>query len=315
MTKVKTEVSVVIPIYNERESLLKLYEEICEVLVGLKKTYEIILIDDGSGDGSLEVMKKIYKKARGRVRIIQFRKNFGKAAALRAGFDLAVGEYVIQLDADLQDDPAEIKKFLDKLDEGYEVVVGWKQNRKDGLIKRWSSRFFNMVTNWISEVKLHDHNCGFKAYRLEVVKNLSLYGELHRYVGVITASKGYRVAEVKVLHRRRVYGKTKYNATRFVHGFIDLLTVIFVTRYRFRPLHLFGYMGLVVLLVGVFLAIYLTGVKYIFHQSIGDRPLLLLSVMLMIMGGQIFITGLLGEQITTMIHKDSDEYSIRQIFE
>ena len=193
------------------------------------------------------------------------------------------------------------------------MVVGWKQKRKDSFVKNQSSKVFNFATNYISKVKLHDHNCGFKAYKLEVVKGLNIYGELHRYIPVIVSAQGYNVTEIKVSHRPRTFGKSKYSNLRFIHGFLDLLTVFFITRFRSRPLHLFGYLGMAFFLAGFCIATYLTYIKLFIHQSIGGRSLLQLAVMLMIIGVQISVVGLVGEQITTMMHKDNKEYVVKKI--
>ncbi len=304
--------SVVVPVYNEAESLTPLYEELVSVFEEMGGSFEIIFVNDGSRDTSQHIIDELYSKDKKHVKAIQLRNNFGKAAALQAGFQMASGDIVITLDADLQDDPKEIPMFVKKFEEGYDMVSGWKQERKDSLIKNVTSKFFNAVTNKISKVKLHDFNCGFKAYKLEVVKGLNLYGELHRYIPVIVASQGYAVAEIPVQHRKRVFGKTKYGTLRFIHGFLDLITVLFITRFRARPLHLFGYVGLIFFSLGFAFGIYLVGVKFIGHKSIGDRPLLILATMLMIMGVQIGVTGILSEHITSMIHKTDTQYVIRK---
>ncbi len=305
--------SVIIPVYNEAENIKPLYEEIISVLEMIEKDFEIIFVNDGSRDASQREIENLFKKDSKRVRGIQFRNNFGKAAALHAGFQLARGEIIATLDGDLQDDPHELPKFLEKMKEGYDLVSGWKNHRKDSFIKNNTSKIFNVATNFISKVKLHDFNCGFKMYRANVAKGLNLYGELHRYIPVIAASQGYRVTEVTIEHRKRKFGKTKYGSIRFIHGFFDLLTVLFITRFRTRPLHLFGYLGLVFFSLGFIIGIYLIIAKFLAHQAIGERPLLLFSVMLMIMGVQIGTTGLVGEQITTMIHKNKSDYVIKKI--
>ncbi len=302
--------SIVIPAKNEAENIFPLYKEITEVLRNFKGGYELIFVSDGSHDLTWAKIKELHALD-DRVHGIQFGVNFGKAAALQAGFDKVNGEIVIQMDADLQDDPAEIPHFIKKLDEGYDMVVGWKHKRLDSFVKNKTSRLFNGATNVISGVKLHDHNCGYKAYRAEVVKSLHLYGELHRYIAVLAGSSGYSVGELPVNHRVRNAGKSKYGPMRFIHGFLDLLTVLFITKFRTRPLHLFGYLGIMSFMLGFLIGIYLTYIKLIGHQSIGDRPLLLFSVMLMIMGVQIGVTGLVGEQITTLVQKNEKSYVIK----
>lgn len=305
-------ISIVIPVFNEAENIKLLYEEIVSVLEILEKDFEIIFVNDGSRDVSQQEMENLFQKDPKRIRGIQFRNHFGKAAALHAGFQLAKGNTIVTMDGDLQDDPRELPKLLVKFNEGYDMVSGWKHKRKDSFVKNNTSKIFNAFTNLISKVKLHDFNCGFKAYKAEVAKGVNLYGELHRYIPVIVASQGYSVGEVEVEHRKRVNGHSKYNGFRFIHGFLDLFTVLFITRFRARPLHLFGYIGLMFFLIGFMIGLYLSGVKFIGHQSIGERPLLLFSVMLMIMGVQIGVTGLVGEQITTMIHKNGSEYIIKK---
>lgn len=305
-------ISFVIPVFNEADNLVPLYKELVQMMKKMKKNYEIIFVNDGSRDTTQQVIESLYKKDTSHVKGIQFRNNFGKAAALRAGFDMATYEIIITMDGDLQDDPKEIPNFLEKMNEGYDLVSGWKQHRLDSFIKNSTSKIFNVVTNTISRVNLHDYNSGFKAYRSDLAKELNLYGELHRYIPVIAASDGYRVTEIPIHHRKRHSGVSKYGPIRFIHGFLDLLTVLFITRFRVRPLHLFGYLGLTFLGLGFLIGLYLTGVKIFQHQSIGDRPLLLLSVMFMIMGVQIAVTGLVGEQLTSAIHKNDPGYLIKK---
>lgn len=305
--------SFVIPVFNESSSLGELYEEISAAMHSISKDFEVIFVNDGSRDDSQLTIDTLFEKHPDYVRGIQLRNNFGKAAALQAGFKMAAGSIIITLDADLQDDPNEIHRFINKLHEGYDLVSGWKQNRKDSFIKNSTSFLFNTVTNYISEVQLHDYNCGFKAYRAEVIQGLDLYGELHRYIPVIAASQGFRVTEIPVHHRKRKYGESKYGPLRFIHGFLDLVTVLFITRYRSRPLHMFGYLGLIFFGIGFLLGLYLTWVKFVGHQAIGERPLLLFSVMLMIMGVQIGITGIVSEHITAAINKNDSQYVIRKV--
>lgn len=308
-------ISVVVPVFNEEESVLPLYKEITGIFKRMQKDFEIIFVNDGSRDNTQKRIEAIYTRDTKRVRIIQFRNNFGKAAALHAGFQLAQGDVIFTLDADLQDDPNEIPKFLEKLEKGFDLVSGWKQNRKDSFIKNNTSKLFNAATNLISKAKLHDFNCGFKAYRAEVAKGVNLYGELHRYIPVIAAAQGYLVTEIPVNHRKREFGKSKYGPLRFIHGFLDLATILFITRFRSRPLHLFGYLGIIFFTLGFIIGLYLTWTKFIGHQPIGERPLLLFAVMLMIMGVQVAVTGLVGEQITSLIHRNEPMYKIKSILQ
>ena len=296
-------ISIVIPVYNEALSLSQLYQELIKVLKKLRVKFEIIFVNDGSTDETQTVIENIYKKNPKQVIVIEFGNNFGKADALQAGFIEAKGEVIITLDGDLQDDPEEIPKFIDQINQGFDLVVGWKKKRYDSFFKNNSSRIFNLVTRLISKVKLHDFNCGYKAYRSKVAKSLNIYGELHRFIPVLAAAKGYKIAEVPVRHKKRQHGKSKYGAIRFLHGFFDLITVMFITRFRLRPLHLFGYLGVSFFSFGFIGGLYLTWLKLFRQEMIGQRPLLLLSVMLMIMGVQIGVMGLVGEQIATTINR------------
>lgn len=311
--KDKQKISIVIPVYNEGNNIEPLYKEIISVMRNIDSIFEVIFVNDGSIDNTHTVIESLFNKDPKHVLGIQLLTQSGKAAALHAGFQKASGNIIFTLDGDLQDDPREIPHFLIKIAEGYDLVSGWKKSRKDSFIKNNTSKIFNAVTNLISRVKLHDFNCGFKAYKAEVAKNLSLYGELHRYIPVIVASRGYRVTEIPVNHRQRLSGKSKYGISRFVHGFLDLVTVIFITRFHSRPLHLFGYVGIGFFTMGFIIGLYLTAIKFIGHQAIGERPLLLFSVMLMIMGVQIGVTGIVGEQIAGLVYKNDRNYIINKV--
>ena len=235
-------ISVIVPVYNECESVTELSASISENLKKTGKPFEIIFVDDGSTDDTSEKLLQL-KRSIPEIKLIRFQKNYGKSAALSAGFEKAEGHFVVTIDGDLQDEPKEIVNLLQKLEEGYDLVSGWKKDRRDRFIKRFSSKIFNFVTSVTTGVYLHDHNCGLKAYRRVVVKNLSLYGELHRYIPALIHSLGFKVAEIEVTHHHRKYGKTKYGLWRFFAGFFDLLTVLFLTKYTTRPLHLFGIIG------------------------------------------------------------------------
>lgn len=311
----QTNLSIVIPAYNESDSLNQLYEEITKSVSDLKLSYEIIFVDDGSTDNTQMTLEMLRQYDPDHIKLIEFMTNFGKAAALRAGFKAATGRIIVQMDADLQDNPCELPKFMQKINEGYHVVVGWKQNRQDSFLKNKTSRIFNSVTNFVSKTKLHDHNCGFKVYRGEVIKNVNIYGELHRYIAVLASAKGYSVTEVPIEHRQRKYGISKYGSSRFIKGFLDILTIIFITKFQSRPLHFFGYLGLSFFSLGFIAASYLTIIKLLTDQSIGDRPLLLFAVMLMIMGVQIGVTGIVGEQMATMIYRNNSDYVIKKKFD
>jgi glycosyltransferase involved in cell wall biosynthesis len=290
-------ISVVVPLLNEEHSLEALYHEIANALESLDQEFEVVFVDDGSTDGSLSVLARMHDELPNVV-VIHLRRNFGKAAALQAGFLEAKGDLVVTIDADLQDDPAEIPKLLAKLDEGFDLVSGWKTRRNDPLARRIFSRIFNWSTGVISGVRLHDVNCGLKAYRAEVLQGLRIYGELHRFIPVLASYQGYRVAEIPVNHRARQHGRSRYGPERYVRGFFDLLSVTFMGRYRYRPLHLFGGIGLLMGAVGFVILTYLT-MLWLWGHGIGTRPLLSLGVLLMVVGIQFVSLGLISELITS----------------
>jgi glycosyltransferase involved in cell wall biosynthesis len=288
------ELSVVVPVLNEREALPELLEEIeraCETLPG---AFEIVVVDDGSTDGSVELLEGL--AAEGRVVLVKLRRNFGKAAALREGFRETGGRVVVTLDGDGQDDPAEIPALLAKLSEGFDLVSGWKAHRNDPGSRRLASRFFNQVTARLSGVELHDFNCGLKAYRGDYVRSLDLYGELHRFIPVIGAQRGWRITELPVNHRPRKHGRSRYGLERYARGMLDLLNVLFIGRYQNRPIHLFGGIGLLLMLTGFLMCAYLAVIK-IAGEAIGDRPLLLLGVLLIVVGIQLLTLGLISEMV------------------
>ncbi|MBN1852165.1 MAG: glycosyltransferase family 2 protein [Pirellulales bacterium] len=311
--------STVIPVFNEAESLGELYNELNRVASEHGYTMQIIFVDDGSSDASWDVIQELASRD-DRVLGIRFRRNFGKAAALAAGFDAAEGEIVVTLDADLQDDPAEIPKLLARLDDHLDVVSGWKQVRRDPWHKRWPSKVFNWLVGWLNGVHLHDHNCGFKAYRREVIHEVRLYGELHRFVPVLAASRGFRVGEIPVHHRPRKHGQSKYGISRILKGFLDLLTVKFLTGYGHRPQHVMGAIGLIALLFGGITMVALAG-EWCFSRLDPDvsnnvhlhqRAATYYALGLMLIGGQCLSIGLLGEMITAHFSRDSDHYSISE---
>lgn len=303
-------ISIVVPLFNEEESLEPLYNEIMKVVKSINIDYELIFVDDGSTDKSLEKLREINRKDN-KVRFLSFRKNYGKSAALNVGFQKAHGDAVITMDADLQDDPAEIPNLLKKLDEGFDMVSGWKKVRFDPLIKKHSSKFFNYTTRVLTGIKIHDFNCGLKAYKKEVIKNINVYGELHRYIPVLAHNKGYSVSEIPVRHHPRRYGKTKFGISRFFKGFVDLMTVIFNSRYVKRPMHLFGFFGATAFFLGILVNLWLSYEKLFLDKSLGNRPLLFLGILLIIVGVQFFAVGLLGEII---VHNtpQQEEYSIKE---
>jgi glycosyltransferase involved in cell wall biosynthesis len=290
-------ISVVVPVHNEERSVALLYDELRSALEPLATPWEAIFVDDGSSDGTFAALTRLHNAA-DNVRVVRLRRNFGKAAALVAGFDQARGDTVVTIDGDLQDDPAEIPRLLAKLDEGFDLVTGWKTRRRDPLSRRILSRIFNRVTSAFSGVQLHDMNCGLKAYRAEVVHGLRLYGELHRFIPVLAHYRGFRIAELPVNHRPREHGRSRYGVERYLRGFLDLLTVSFIGRYRHRPLHLFGGLGLILGAFGTAILVYLTVLKAL-GNAIGHRPLLMLGVLLLVIGMQFFSLGLISEMITS----------------
>jgi len=299
------ELSIVIPLLNEAESLPELHSRIVESCESLARNFEMLFIDDGSNDGSWDVIQKLGDKD-GRVRGLQLRRNYGKSAALSAGFKKARGEYIITMDADLQDDPFEIPNLVSKLEEGYDLVSGWKQKRNDPLEKRIPSKFFNFVTRLLSGIKLHDFNCGLKIYRSEVAKSVHLYSELHRYIPLLAKWEGYdRITEIPVKHHARQFGKTKFGFGRYITGFLDLITVMFLTRFAAQPMQLFGSLGTISFAGGFIISAYLSIEKWVFDKPIGRRPLLFLGILLILVGVILFVTGLLGE----MIARNRDENS------
>jgi glycosyltransferase involved in cell wall biosynthesis len=289
--------SVVVPVHNEERSVALLYDELNSALEPLATAWEAIFVDDGSTDGTFAALTRLHAST-DNVRVVRLRRNFGKAAALGAGFDHAHGDTVVTIDGDLQDDPSEIPRLLAKLDEGFDLVSGWKTRRRDPLRRRIPSRIFNWVTSCLSGVRLHDMNCGLKAYRADVVHGLRLYGELHRFIPVLAHHRGFRIGELPVNHRPREHGRSRYGLERYLRGFLDLLTVSFIGRYRHRPLHLFGGLGFVLGVIGIGILVYLTVVKATGH-AIGARPLLLLGVLLVVVGMQFFSLGLISEMITS----------------
>jgi glycosyltransferase involved in cell wall biosynthesis len=291
-------ISVVVPVQDEERSVALLYDELAAALEPLGQEWEVLYVDDGSTDGTFTALTRLQAREPA-VRIVRLRRNFGKASALAAGFAQAAGDVVVTIDGDLQDDPQEIPRLLAKLEEGFDLVSGWKTRRRDPWRRRALSRAFNAITGRLSGLRLHDLNCGLKAYRAEVLRGLRLYGELHRFIPVLAHYRGFRVAELPVNHRPREHGRSRYGVERYLRGFFDLLTVTFMGRYRYRPLHLFGTVGLVLGLVGFGLLSYLTVLKAT-GEAIGGRPLLTLGVLLLVVGIQLFSLGLVGELVTSL---------------
>jgi glycosyltransferase involved in cell wall biosynthesis len=307
--------SVVVPVYNERHGLPELLSEIDSACATIARPWEVIFVDDGSTDGTREVLEALTAE-HDHVRVVELRRNFGKSAALSAGFELSLGDVVVTLDGDGQDDPSEIPALVAKLDEGYQVVSGWKRERQDPRIRRWASRLFNRVTARLSGVDLHDFNCGLKAYRGECARSLRIYGELHRYIPVLAVQRGWRVTEVPVRHRARRHGRSKFGFERYARGPFDLLTVLFIGRYQYRPLHLFGGLGVALMVAGVVISAYLAVLRFQ-GEAIGDRPLLLLGVLLIVVGIQLLTFGLLGQMFVVMRQErgttDSSEGQVERV--
>jgi len=306
----RIDLSLVIPIYNEVESIPKLYQKLSIVLEEQRCIYEVIFVDDGSTDGTFAALRELNGRDP-HIRVIQFRRNFGKTAALVAGFDHCRGEVIITMDADLQDDPEEIPHFLEKLADGYDLVSGWKKDRQDPLSKTLPSKVFNKVVSSSTGIHIHDFNNGFKAYRREVTEELKLYADLHRFIPVMATWRGFRVAEIPVKHHPREYGKSKFGAGRFAKGMLDFFKVLFLTRYMQKPLHLFGSIGAALIGLGLIFGLYLTE-EHFRVGNIAGRPLLVLSVLLMITGVQLFSLGLIGEMLRHVSYRRAEEYSVRQ---
>ena len=295
MSEKTSQLSIVIPILDEEENLVPLVEEIKSVLTNI--SYEIIFIDDGSTDESLNILMGL-KNSEENVRVIKHKRNFGKAIALKTGFSAAQGQITITMDGDLQDNPAEIPRFIEQIKNGNDIVCGWRAKRRDNILKRWPSRIYNLLVRTMCGIKIHDMNCGFKAYDTDLAKSLNLYGDMHRYTPVLGKMNGAKITEIAINHRPRLHGKSKYGSKRLLRGFFDLITVSFLMAFLERPMHLFGKVGGFLSTVGLAICSYLVVIKYAFDEGIGDRPLLSLGVLLIIIGVQFFLLGLLGETIT-----------------
>jgi glycosyltransferase involved in cell wall biosynthesis len=314
---VAPKVSIVIPLYNEIESIPQLQTRLTEALAELGQPYEIIVVDDGSKDGSYEQLKA-WHATDPHLKVIRFRRNFGQTAGFSAGFDAARGEVVVTLDADLQNDPADIGMLLAKVNEGYDVVSGWRLKRQDAfLTRRLPSMIANGLISRVTGVALHDYGCSLKAYRSEVVKGIKLYGELHRFIPAVASWMGVTVAEVPVNHQARKFGKSKYGLSRTIRVLLDLLTVRFLLSYSTRPLQIFGSLGLLAFAIGTILGLYLSAVKLIGGQNIGERPLLMLAILLVVVGVQLVTMGLLAELIVRTYHESQDKaiYVVRDVLE
>ncbi len=307
-------ISVVVPLYNEVDAIDELYRQLTAALEAYGAPYEVIVADDGSTDGSFEKLKAIHQQDP-RWHIVRFRRNFGQTAAFSAGFDRVRGDVAITIDADLQNDPADIPKLMGKIEEGYDIVSGWRVDRHDAFFSR---KVPSTMANWLisrtTDVHLHDYGCSLKAYRTDVVKHIHLYGELHRFIPAVASGYGVRVTEVPVNHRSREHGESKYGISRTFRVILDLITVYFLLGYSTRPIQIFGGIGLASFSVGVFIGLYLTFVKFGLGQDIGTRPLLLLAVLLILLGVQMIGMGLLGELIIRTYYESTGKptYYVRE---
>ncbi len=311
-----TYISFVIPVYNEEATIKPLFERILDVMNLVEiDSYEIIFVDDGSRDNSWIEINELIKKNTHKIKGIRLRRNFGKSSALSAGFKKARGNIIFTLDADLQDDPAEIPKFLSKLESGYDLVSGWRKHRNDPLSKILPSKLFNAVTSILTGVKLHDFNCGLKAYKKEVLDCIKVYGELHRYIPVLAHSLGFKITEVTVRHHQRKQGKSKYGLERYTRGFIDLLTVLATTHYLHKPGHLFGSLGLLFGVIGMTSLGYLIVLWLMEIRPIGTRPLFLFGILCIILSVQLISLGILAELITKNVDDDYVEKQICEVVE
>lgn len=311
------ELSVVVPVYNEEESVEPLIQETRAVLEPLGKSYEIILVDDGSSDATYPILSRLHEKGPG-IKVVRLRRNFGQTAAVAAGLAYAKGEVIVAMDGDGQNDPRDIPALLHKLDEGFDLVNGWRSPRRDPL---WSRRLPSLIANglisWITQVKLHDYGCTLKAIRRDVAKGLQLYGEMHRFIPAIAYERGAQIAEIKVHHRSRQAGESKYGIARTFRVILDLLTIKFLLSYATRPLHIFGLLGLISGGAGFLIGVYLTVQKLFYGQEIGGRPLLLLGVLLILIACQFVTLGLLGELLVRTYHESQGKpiYVIREILD
>ena len=308
-------ISVVIPIYNEEENIKALYEELAEVLKDMKCLYEIIFIDDGSSDKSIELLEEI-RENDSSVVVVSFRRNFGQTAAMSAGFDYAQGDIIITMDGDLQNDPHDIPEMIKKMESGYDVVTGWRFERKDPFLsRRLPSKIANWIISWITGVYLHDYGCTLKAFRKDVTSNIRLYGEMHRFIPAIASGMGISFTEIKVNHRPRMFGASKYGITRTLRVILDLMTVKFLLSYATRPLHVFGTLGFVASSIGFLMALYMTIQRQFFGISLANRPLLLLAVLLIFIGIQFITIGLLAELVVRTYHESQRKpiYYVRKV--
>ncbi len=311
--KQQIDISIVIPVYNEEQNLEELFLKIETVLNRMNKTYEIIFVDDGSTDKTFDMLKELHQRSK-QLKVIRFRRNFGKSAALNAGFEHAKGDFIITMDGDLQDDPEEIPNFLEKIKEGYDLIVGWKFKRKDIMRKKIASKIFNKLTIWLTGVKIHDSNCCFKIFRKDVLKRIKIHGELHRYIPALAFWQGHKIAEIKVRHFPRKHGKSKYGFSRILQGFLDLITVKFLMTYMTKPIQFFGRIGLAILSFGFISGIAAFILKFGYGTSFIETPLPLFTIFLVIIGIQFILMGLLAEILIRIYYEPGGKlpYSIKE---
>lgn len=298
--------SFVVPVYNEQESLKAFYNELIKIVKKFARTYELVFVDDGSVDNSLSILKDFEKENRN-IKVLSLRKHQGKAEALTLGFQKAKGEYIVTLDADLQDKPSEIEKLLEKTKEGWDLVSGWRKNRKDSIFKVLTSKLFNIIASIFWGLSVNDLNCGLKVYTKEATKSLNLYGGMHRFIPLLVYQEGFRVTEVPIIHERRKYGKSKYGFSKVFTELPDLFTMLFLMKYAKRPMHFFGVFGGLLFFLGFIVLLYLTYVKFFQGQAIGNRPLLLFGVLLVLTGLQIFFTGFIADLVLHISQKRNSE--------
>ncbi|MFA5054956.1 MAG: glycosyltransferase family 2 protein [Dehalococcoidia bacterium] len=308
--------SIVIPTYNEEKNVSLLHDEISAALKNIDAGYEIIFVDDGSTDGTYSALKEMRGRD-GRVKIVKFKKNFGQSAAMAAGFEHAKGGIVVTMDADMQNDPSDIPLLLVELEKGYDVVCGWRKKRKDSISKKLFSRFANLLRRKLTGATIHDSGCSLRAYRKECLKSLELYGEMHRYIPAMLSWKGYRIGEVRTNHRPRAHGRTKYGYQRLIKGFLDLILILFWQKYSMRPIHLLGGSGIVLAIIGVLLGLYLGIERLAFGTPLGDRPLFMLAILMIIVGIQFLVFGVLADILVRIYYGQGERkyYTVEEVLE
>jgi len=313
----RLDLSIVIPIYNEKESVKILYEKLNKTLSGMGLDYEVLMIDDGSIDSTYDELSDVHKKD-DKFKVIRFRRNFGQTAAMSAGFYYAKGDVIVTMDADLQNDPADIPEMLKMMDKGYDIVSGWRKNRQDkAFTRRFPSVVANKIISVLTRVHLHDYGCTLKAYRREVIKNIDLYGEMHRYIPAVASWMGVKVAEIPVKHHGRKFGRSKYGMSRTIRVILDIITIKFLLSYSQRPIQIFGLMGLFSTLGGILVTAYLIVMRLFFGQSLADRPLFILSIFIIFIGIQLITMGLLAEILMRVYHEAQNKptYVVKDILE